>query len=198
MKIRHRYAGLDYTEIAKFMVNFKEVFSMKYIYFILHEWLVEEGWAPKKDDKFPEVYYLQKENPAIGKEIWIRWRLEKAVAGTTFWKFKMDIDIHVLGLTDAEVMIKDKKVKLNKGEIEFQVATGLIHDAAQEWKKNEWLKPFKELYYKRLIRQKHDELKRQVFNDTYKLQGFIKTYLKLENYFPEKEGEVFWNKRTGE
>lgn len=201
MKLHHRFKGLEYSEAAKFTVNFKDVFSLKYIYMVLHEWLIEEGYATRDDETFPEVYYLQKENPAFGKEIWWRWRMTKnpyAPGKSKFWKFMMDIDVHVLGLGDAEVMVKDKKIKVNKGEIEFQVAAYILTDASKEWEDNAWLKPFKKIYLGRIAKSKKEELKRQLYNETYRLQDVIKTYFKLESFLPEKEGEAFWSKRTGE
>ncbi len=199
MKLRHRFSGVEYIKAANFTLVYKDVFSSKYIYFILHEWLVGEGYCGA-DEKFPEAYYLQKENPAFGKEIWWRWRLSKFPLSikSQFWQFMLDIDVHILGMTDAEIMVKDKKLKVNKGEIEFQVASYLVYDASKSWEKNSWLKPFKKLYVTRFSKDKRSELKRQLYTDTYRLQDLLKNYLKLESLIPEKEGEGFWNKRTGE
>jgi len=199
MKLKHRFSGVEKIDTAKFTITYKDVFSLKYVYFLLHEWLVEQGYCSEKDEQFPEMYYLQKENPAVGKEIWWRWRLGKQPAGAVkFWRFMLDIDVHVLGLNDAEIMVKDKKIKVNKGEIEFQVASYVVYDVGKEWEKSSWLKPFKKVYVERVAKSKVSELKKELNTDVYRLQDALKTYLKLENLLPEKEGEGFWNKRTGE
>lgn len=199
MGLRHRFAGLNYLEAAKFVVNYKDVFSMKYVYSLIREWLIEEGYATRDDEKFPEVYYLQKEHPVVGKDLWIRWRLTKnplphKTESSMFWKFMLDIDMHILGMTDVEVLVKDKKLKVNKGEIEFQVLANLVWDASRSWEKSTWLKPFKNIYFKRFMREQREELKDKLYEDAYRLQGAIKTYLKLESYLPEKEGEAFWKR----
>lgn len=203
MGVRHRYTGVDfpieYATITQYNVVFKDVFVMKYFYFLLHEWLVEEGYATREDDKFPEVFYLQKENPAVGKELWVRWRLSKDPgAPKGFWKFVLDIDMHCLGLTDVEAMVKNQKVKANKGEVEVSVVANLVWDADNSWKKSAWLRPLKKQYLRWFMRKKREMHSEQLYTEAYRLQGAIKTYLKLENFLPEKEWEGFWAKRTGE
>lgn len=200
MKLRHRYTGVDYIEAAKYNVIFKDVFNLKYVYILAREWFIEEGYAPRADEEFPEVYYLQKENPVSGKELWIRWRLTKnpLPGKSKFWKFAFDVDIHVLTLTDVEILVKDKKIKAHKGEVEFQVWANLVWDATGEWEKSSWLKPFKKVYFQRVLREKREELKEQLYKEAYRFQGALKTYFKLESYLPEKEMEGVWSKRTGE
>lgn len=200
MALRHRYTGVEYVEAARFNVIFKDVFSLKYLYIMAHEWFIEEKYCNRDDEKFPEVYYLQKDLAGGMKELWIRWRLSRnPVPGKSeFWKFVFDVDIHVLGMTDTEVMVGTKKLKMNKGEVEFQVVANLVWDASREWEKSAWLKPFKKVYLKRFVNQKREELKTKLYDEAYRFQGMLKSYMRLENYLKEREGGEFWRTVKGE
>lgn len=200
MALRHRYSGLEYVEAAKFNVIFKDVFSLKYIYTLSHEWLIEFGYTDRNDEKFPETMYIQKDLAGGVKELWIRWRLSKnPVSGKSkFWNYMFDIDIHVLGMTDVEVMMGTKKIKMNKGEVEFQVAANLVWDASKEWEKSAWLKPFKQVFLKRVVREKREELKTKLYDEAYRYQGILKSYMQLDNYLKEPEGGAFWRTVKGE
>lgn len=173
---------------------------MKYIYTQAHEWFIEEGYVTRDDEKFPETMYIQKDLAGGMKELWIRWRLNKnPVSGKSqFWKYAFDVDVHVLGMTDIEVMAGNKKLKMNKGEVEFQVVANLLWDASKEWEKSAWLKPFKKLYLKRVVREKREELKNKLYDEAYRFQGMLKSYLQLENYLKEPESKAFWRTVKGE
>jgi len=59
-KIRHRYTGMRYEVIGDDVrVKHRDFFSMKNLYIMMHEWLVIEGWATRKDPDFPERLYLR-------------------------------------------------------------------------------------------------------------------------------------------
>lgn len=197
-ELKHRYEGLKRETVASYTVNYKDVFSLSYLYMLMHEWLCEQGWATRADEDFPEVQYLQKERPA-GREIWARWRLDKNPfpgSNQKFWWYMLDIDIHVLTLKEVELVVKDKKLKADKGEVEVNVVANLIIDKEKEWDKNPWLKPFKEFFLKKFMLKKKEQLKKQLYNEAYDLQEAIKHYLKLETFTEAVKGKEFWAKRT--
>ena len=43
-ELKHRLAkyGKDLTLVAKFLIDYKDIFSISYLYKLMHEWLVEE------------------------------------------------------------------------------------------------------------------------------------------------------------
>ena len=197
-KIKHRYTdfGKDRIEVAKYVVKYKDVFSLEDLYKLMHEWLVEEGWATRNDEDFPETYFLQKESHVAGKEVWFRWRLQKAPwpAKYAFWRYVLDIDAHVLGLKPAELIWKGRKFKADKGEIEITVVASLVVDYGKAWEKTTWLKPLKRLWINRVVKRTKDMLKKALYDEAYRLREAITSYLKLESYLPERE--EFWPKRT--
>jgi len=132
MTIKHKYTGVEYKTVTKFVVNYKDVFIFEDLYVLMYEWLVSNGYASRSDADFPERYYLDRTG-AAGKEVWIRWRCKKVpTAGTRkFWRFDLDIDIHVLGLKDVELVVQNKKMKANKGEVDVEVVANLIFDAGK-------------------------------------------------------------------
>lgn len=199
VSIKHRYTGVEYKTVTRFSIKFKEVFILEDLYVLMYEWLIERGFATRVDADFPERYYLDRTGPA-GKEVWIRWRPKRyPIPGNKFWRFDLDIDMHVLGLKDVELVVQNKKLKANKGEIEVQVAANLIYDASGEWKKSALLKPFRNFYFKRFLSKKKDMLEKEFYNEAYEFRDAINSYLRLETYLPSKmAGIEFWPKRTPE
>ena len=199
-KIKHRYTdfGKDRIEVARYIVKYKDVFSLDALYKLMHEWLVEEGWATRKDEDFPEVLFLQKESPVSGKEIWFRWRLQKAPwpAKYKFWRFVLDVDAHVLGLKPAELIFKGQKFSADKGEIEVTVVASLVVDYEKAWEKTTWLKSIKRLWVNRVVKRTREMLRKSLYEEAYRLREAITSYLKLETYMTEREDLEFWLKRT--
>lgn len=200
MTIKHRYTGVEYKTVTKFVVNYKDVFMFEDLYVLMYEWLVANGYATRADEKFPEKYYLDRTG-AAGKEVWIRWRCKKIPTSgvRNFWRFDLDIDIHVLGLKDVELVVENKKIKANKGEVEVEVVANLIFDASGEWSKNSLLKPFRNIYYKKIISKEKSQMEKMFYNEAFDFRDAISNYLKLETFLPTKiAGLEFWPKRTPE
>jgi hypothetical protein len=200
MALIHRYTGVEAIPVTSFTVNFKkEVFKLEDLYKVMREWLIENGYATRKDEEFPEKYFLNKIGPA-GKEIWVRWRPNKnPMPGGVqeFWRFDLDVDMHVLGLQDVEVMVDNKKVKGNMGEVEVNVAAYLIMDAEKKWKEKPLLKPFRNFYFNRVIRGKRDLLIKKLYIDAFNFRDAINNYLRLETFIPVRGAKAeFWPRRV--
>jgi len=199
MALIHRYTGVEVIPVTSFTVNFKkEVFKLEDLYKVMHEWLIENGYASRDDETFPEKYFLHKVGPA-GKEIWVRWRLKKpAISGAQkFWRFDLDVDMHVLGLQDVDVMVDNKKVKGNMGEVEVNVAASLIMDAERQWKDKPLLRPFRKFYFDRVVRKKRDLFIRKLYTDAFNFRDAINNYLKLETFIPVRGAKAeFWPRRA--
>ena len=199
VSIKHRYTGVEYVPVASYMVNYKDVFSLENCYKLLHEWFIEKEYATRKDEEFPEKYFLQKESRG-SKELWIRWRLNRnpfpAKPGAKpFWRFDVDIDIHVLNLKDVEVVVQNQKFAANKGEIEINVAANLIIDASGEWEKSLLLKPFRKWYFDRAMRPQRNRLEKELYDEMYALRDAITNFFKIETF---GAAGPFWPKRVPE
>ncbi len=197
--LRHKYHKVDYKQVTKYVVNRKDVFHLSNLYLLMHEWLIEHGYATRVDRDFPEKYYLHKEGPMYGgKEIWWRWRPKKYPLGPNkLWRFDIDIDVHVLAMKDAEVIIGGKKYKAQQGEVEVQVSANLVKDPEGMLEKGA-LKDIKKMLYNRLWKQQFDMLEKQLYRDAMEFRDAINTYLMIETYLPTKEWPEHWPKRVPE
>lgn len=189
-EIKDRFKNLKTITVNESTISYKDVFLLKQIYTILHEWLIEEDYASRNDEDFQEVCYIERKNPTAGDELWIRWRLSKS-PDSKLYKYLLDIDFHILTMKEVELAHKGKKYKANKGELEIQIAARLQLDPEETIENSPLFKKFKDYYFQRLYKSRLAQHKNQLLHDSQRLQEAIKTYLKLETYFPEKEfGEL--------
>lgn len=197
--LRHKYHKVDYKQVTRYVVNRKDVFHLSNLYLLMHEWLIEHGYATRTDRDFPEKYYLNKEGPMYGgKEIWWRWRPDKyPLAPNKLWRFDIDIDVHVLAMKDVEVIISGKKYKAQQGEVEVQVSANLVKDPEKILEKSA-LKDIKKMLYSRLWKQQFDMLEKQLYREAMEFRDAINTYLMIETYLPTKEWPEHWPKRIPE
>ncbi|MBW3018721.1 hypothetical protein KY329_00865 [Candidatus Woesearchaeota archaeon] len=199
--MRHRYTQYkDRKKVAAWVVNFKDVFDMKLLYLLAHEWLVDEGWAPRLDQEFPEIYYLHREVAGFGTENWIRWRCcktpEGSKGGQPLFQFEMDTEFHVLGLQKTEMVMNGKKVKLDKGEVEIRINAGLVYDKSGFMEKSLLTRPFKKMWYKRVFKDRWISLKKELYHDSYRYREALNTYLQIEKIRSDVELGEFWRTRT--
>ncbi|RMD57688.1 hypothetical protein D6825_03260 [Candidatus Woesearchaeota archaeon] len=177
--VRHRFLGVEAIECANWQINAKDKFNLGYLYAQLKDWAVESGWAPRSEIKFPETLYVQRES-SYGKEMRIRWRLHKDPGDKTkLFTYKMDLDFYFLGIKDAEIVYKGRKIKTNKGSFELITKGWLIIDAEKKWGKGIWASVKKRLLQKEL-KNKRDYHFGQVYQQSYALRDFVMRYFKLE------------------
>ena len=199
--IKHRFTdfGQERIEVANWVIQVRDAYNLLYTYQMLHDWLVEEGWGPIDGSQFHETYYVQREHPVFGKELWFRWRLQKqppATKGTLFY-YMMDLDFKIIGLKETEIIWKGQKVPADRSEFELTCRAALIIDKGKEWEKS-LFKGIKELYTKRILRQQLAMHRKNIYSDAYRLRDLVTNYLKLETFMPMKEAGEFFVKRTFE
>lgn len=195
-KIKHRYSDQLYMEAAAFKFKHKDYFNLKYLYNLMHEWFIEEGYAPAEDAKFPERFIMHRETQKGGDEIWVYWRMTKQPVKTKFWRYDLDMDMHVVGLKDAELMHEGKKFKCNWGEPEVKIWAKLVVDYENEWKKHPYLSHILKLFWKRTVKATMEAHKRELYRDAYRFQEAVKTYFKMGTYLPERELQAFYETKS--
>ena len=197
--IKHRYTdfGSDRIQMVKFSVKYKDVFSMSYLYMLLHEWLVDYEYATRDDEEFQETFYLQRENPAAGREMWVRWRVNRVpeLEKTALWRYDLDIDIHVLGLQQVEMLWKGSKVKMDKGEVEVSVVANLIVDYEKAWEKHPLWKAYKDFIINKFLKKKLTYHKRYLYEEAMEFREAIRSWLKPSVFLPQPEQPEFWARR---
>lgn len=175
-------------------LTYKHIFSMKYLYKRMHEWLVDEGYGP---EKWKEKLYLERHNATGMKEIWVFWRTNKAYqehqGSNSFFKFVMNVDFHALNLANHEVVIDGSKVKTHKGEITISVTSKLVIDPDNTWAnsfimKNEYLQNW---FINRIYKSRIEAVENELVSDTARFLGAVKQYFQLESWHPEYADKPF-------
>ncbi len=200
-----RLVGHTYTErltmpAAQTRVRYTKEVHLKNLYIMLHEVFVEEGWAPRKADEWPEHYYLLRETNK-GDETWIWWRFKKVPGDgeNKYYRYILDLFWHIIGVEDIEVMHQGKKFKTNKANLEINITSKLemdyMHEVGKGWRDNSLLKSFNDIFHKRIFKADLEKHKHDLYRETYKIQETIKTFLGLRTYMPEPEGQEFWPTR---
>jgi len=191
--MKHVLTGKNYVPAATLRIKDKDYFHLKNLYIMLHDWTIEEGFAPAgKDEDFPETFHMHRETQKSGTEMWIWWRLSKGT-GNSYYLYEIDLDFHVILLKDAEVMHQGKKFKTNWGEIELKLWARVMFDKEGKWQKSPLLKHMDKIWHQRLFEKEAYAHRVTLYRYSYRLIEAVKTYLKLRTYLPEPELERWPN-----
>lgn len=169
-----------------------EVMDVRRMYKDLRFFLIKEGYADTNASTFPEMYFWQEETMKLGKTFWIWWRPEKGVGifSVGMKKFitrKLKINIHGMKMKEIEIMHQGKKIKVVKGSLEIYVHA-ILHFEMGDWETgNAFKQSLFEIFWKRLYLKKIEAYKKEVLNDSYKIQAYLKRVLNLETWTAEHE-----------
>ena len=190
-------------EIPQFRVKYKDVFHLKNLYVMMHEYLAEEGFLDKNQNAgtltghmYSEILYMekfiQKGLHAGGKEMWVMWRTFKKpeTKYSGYYRYKLDFDFHVVYMRDEEVMHHGKKMKINWGEIEFFIRPKIEADYRNQWEKHWLLKHLHKIYYQRILHHEFDKREKELWRKACRFQEKIKNFLNLRTFIPVPE--PFW------
>ncbi len=193
---------MNEIEIPETRVKYKDVFNLKNLYVMMHEYLLEEKWFgkegpvpgdPSKQHRYIEDLYLekfcQKGLHSGGKELWIYWRLFKKPEGkySGYLKYKLNIDFHGVYIQDREIVHQGKKIKVQWGELEIFFKGAVQTDYENKWKNHWFLKHWQDLYEKRIISQDLEKHEKQLWREIYRLTGIVKRYLDMRVFIPTPE-----------
>lgn len=173
-------------------VKYKDVFELKAFYESMHEWLLHYGWADV-DDKADhwETAYVERIDRNGNREIHFNWRTFKPAEAGPF-NYYLDLNFHVLGLSNVEVVKDGIKMKVQKGEIEMHYQALVEKTYEKDLKKNRLLEPFLDLFNKRVYRSEYEERKKELYQELYTMQNFIKQWFKMKRYLPYEESRSFF------
>ena len=182
--------------IPEFRVKFNDVFSLRNLYIMLHELLLEEGWLGRegaRDHEDIETLYsenvYQRGIHRGGKELWFWWRAEKSLEGkySSYLVNKLDIDAHVVYLQTVEVVHQGKKMNAQKGEIEIFFRAKIMTDYDKQWENHKFLKYVKPIYEKRILHVELEKREKELWRDVYRIQTKVKQFLQLRTFIPVSE-----------
>ncbi|MBR9699660.1 hypothetical protein GOV09_04345, partial [Candidatus Woesearchaeota archaeon] len=190
-------------EVTPFKVKYNDVFHLKNLYVMMHEYLVDEGWygddglgdSPSNTHRDIEKLYMerhhQKSTHKGGMELWLWWRMKKHPFGGKvqgYYQYHLDIDFHGMYMQKIEIMHQGKKLNVDKGELEIFFRPKLVRlPAGDKWADHWFMKHFQGIYEKRIMSTDFDKLEKELWREAYRLQGTIKAYLNLRNFIPIPE-----------
>ncbi len=166
-------------EIAKTEVKSTQIHDISKLYEHFRYFFSQEGYAPTKDDDFPEIYYWEARTQRRGKEFFILWRGEKNASKTNFVVRYMELDFHGVGIKPVEIMHNGKKVKAMSGKMEVLLRAKLKIDPSGQWQKSKLWSSLFPLVYKKLNKKLIQVEKKGVTSDMYRMSDFAKNFFKL-------------------
>lgn len=182
---------IQVPEGASFRIKYKDIFDFKAFYTFLKEYLMENGWADEVEGgERWETYNAEKIDAGGSREIWINWSLVKNPEGAPL-RYYLDFDFHCLGLSDAEVIKDGKKLKVNKGEVDFNYKAFIEKRYEKDIPESSFLSSFKDLFTKRIYRQDLEARKKELYQEMYVLNNYIKQWMKLKRHLPYEEVKGF-------
>ncbi len=194
---RHRHDGKDYIEaVPNAELKHKDYFHVNNYYKLVHDWLVEKGYAEMSDELFPEVFYHHRFTQTMGEEIRFEWFLKKKV--NSFVTYELDLFARFTYLKNAEIVKNGVKFMTNNGEVENVIGSRVVLDPEGKFRSHWLLKMFYWVFTHRIYSGTLDWHRLNLKNETLQFREFIKESLKLVTYLPEKEGEEFFPKKDFE
>ncbi|MBT3835936.1 hypothetical protein HOD05_01210 [Candidatus Woesearchaeota archaeon] len=186
-----------FPEFNPIRVKYKDIFDAKAFYESLHEWFQEQGWndtelgTPEVPSDTWETYYGERVTGPV-KEIWVWWRLTKPAPDAPYLHYYLDMDFHFIALGDTEIVKDGQKMKVNKGEVEMTINSFIEPKYEAEFAKHGVLKHVLDLFKKRVYNQTIETRKKELYQETYALQNYIKQWFKMKRYLPYDETKTFF------
>ena len=175
-------------------VKYKDIFDMKEFYTALKFWLHEYGWTDdfknSPSNEWFEKYYSERHTGSV-KEVRIWWRLAKQAPGSTKLKYYIDMNFHCIALGSAEIIRDGQKIKTNKAEVELKIFGSIEKLYEKEFEEDKLLGMIKSFFTKRIYDGYLSESKKELYQEIYVLQNFIKQWFKLKRYLPYEEAKSF-------
>ncbi|MBW3002936.1 hypothetical protein KY328_03005 [Candidatus Woesearchaeota archaeon] len=184
-------------KVAKFKITYAGEHDTKELYKLIHEWLKDHEWQEIQTGNpsdWHEIMYHERVSPSGMTDRWIWWRLEK-FSKNRYYKYTINIDFLMLGMSKAQIVHEGRKVKCDNGEINIEIDVKIKLDYKGEWSKHKILTHFRNIFPKRIFKTDLDNHEKELWRETYDLQGAIKKYLHLRGFLAQMEVEPFFISR---
>ena len=158
-------------EVFSQTLKHKGFFNYSEFYNYCYDWLKDEGFEVAEEE------YTEKISD-FGKEILIKWVYQRKISD--YVKHKGVVAWHILGLTDAEVMVDGKKKKTNKGELKLKIKAVLDKDYDSKWDASPLLKMLRGTYDRYIIRASMKLYEDRLRDKITSFVKDVKSYLNLE------------------
>lgn len=186
MTLRETLAKKELKEVRKFdvlTVIYRDIFHMKDLYEMMHEWVLEEGFTDDNGDgkdAFETFYWERRKPGTTGKDFIIWWRLRKDI--NAWWTYLLNIEFVGIHVENTEIMYEGHKLKLNKGEIDIFISPICVLDISGMWKGGTIFDSFIKPFRLRMIKKDASWHKREIEDYASRLQMTIKDFLDLKQF----------------
>jgi hypothetical protein len=182
-----------FPEYSPIKISYKDVFSTRQFYKSIHEWLLNNQWQDTEGSGNQiESYYGQRTGRDGANETWIWWRTAKMASDNNWVKYYLDVDIHLIGIKDTEIVKDGKKHAVQKGKCEVVIRAYIEKLYKKEFKKNWFLRQMSSLWERRIYHESLDKKKKILYQESYALAHFVKQWFKLKRYLPYEEVRSFY------
>jgi hypothetical protein len=167
---------------TKFEIEHEEVFHLKNLYKLVHEWLGDEGFVSTddtEDDKF-ETLYMDTTKESGDKEHHVWWRTVQVPRGNKYYRYFLKIDWQTLNMKRAEIMHKGQKFSTNKGDVILRIEAWLQLDYQDKWEKSTLLRFFDTWFRRRFYLEQVKSYRHDLYLTAFRLHTIIKQYLQLK------------------
>jgi hypothetical protein len=164
---------VELDRLFKTKVKNKGVFDFKESYRVLYDWFMEQGYV------LNEKSYKETVGPGGEKEIEIEWLALRQISD--YFRFRMEVKWHIIGMKDAEVEIDGVKRKMNSGLFEVGFESILEKDYEHRWEKNPFLKFLRTLYDRYLIQSRIEGYEGKLLTEMDDLIAETKAFLSLSS-----------------
>lgn len=161
----------EFDKIAESKVKHEGIFDFKELYRFAYALALDEEYD------LEERNYTEK-NTAKGKEIEILWIAKRKISD--YFRFKIQMNWLILGMTDVEVAKEGRKVKLNQGSLEIKFKAYLEKDYENRWETTAFLKFLRGLYDNYVIKSRISDYEDKVAEEMVGMIEQIKAFLVLE------------------
>lgn len=164
--------------IAEWEIEHEDVFNLKRLLTISHDWLYSNGWRciDSKDERFETLYnHKVLANGNIEHNIWWRAFLIPKKSEYVKWIFKLDFQTINMGKT------KINGASSNKGDIIIRCKSYMMMDYQRKWRDHKILKYFHNYFMNKFYRDELEQFKIDLWNMTYELEAVIKEFMKLKH-----------------
>ena len=154
-------------------VAYEGFFYVKELHKLIRRFTAERGYDPH--DILHEVKVKED-----GRYIIIDMRPEKGVSD--YIVFRIQIKMALNKITDAEIDLDGKKIKINHGSVKVVINGFIISDYESDWQTGAKSVFFKALFDKFIYKKNMDEMDAMLKKDCMLLKHEISSFLNLNKY----------------
>lgn len=160
-------------------VTYQGIFRFRPLYKFLRQYLAEKGWvaAQGPPDINYEEKYIEKGDDSVVHVIY--WKAKRPIESLPQGMAYMDMELRTVGVRNEEVMINNKKTRVENGEINFTITIRYEYDE-KSLAKGPITKMLLRKYTEKFVDTEVDDVEKELVIDTIDFGNEIKYYFRME------------------